>query len=129
MQHRRQRIRRMNHLHLLQPSRTLISLARKTTFPTSLYWRTPLCCRMSSESSPSSSLSHTLTLPVQPSEPVRIVAAPGISDAQFRSRTFPLAFLPPNFVSNPMLGFSRFALLWRSVSAEVLLIRLCSSNG
>ncbi|XP_030441560.1 nudix hydrolase 14, chloroplastic [Syzygium oleosum] len=74
------------HLHLLQPSRTLISFAKKITSPSSSpHWRRPPCCRMSSGSNPSSSLSRTLALPVQPSEPVHIVAAPGISDSQFRS--------------------------------------------
>ncbi|XP_048131624.1 nudix hydrolase 14, chloroplastic, partial [Rhodamnia argentea] len=73
------------HLHLRQPSSALISFATKITSPSSPHWRKPLRCRMSSDSNPSSSLSHTLTLPVQPSEPVHIVAAPGVSDSQFRS--------------------------------------------
>lgn len=40
---------------------------------------------MSSGSDPSPPLSHTLTLPVQPAEPVHVVAATGVSDSQFRS--------------------------------------------
>lgn len=39
---------------------------------------------MSTESS-SSHLTHTINLPSQPAEPVRVVAAPGVSDSDFRN--------------------------------------------
>lgn len=39
---------------------------------------------MSTESS-SSHLTHTISLPSQPAEPVRVVAAPGVSDSDFRN--------------------------------------------
>ncbi|GMY30155.1 nudix hydrolase 14, chloroplastic [Fagus crenata] len=41
-----------------------------------------LSSKMSTDSSP---LTHTITLPTQLGEPVQIVAAPGISDSQFRT--------------------------------------------
>ncbi|XP_028762788.1 nudix hydrolase 14, chloroplastic isoform X2 [Neltuma alba] len=44
--------------------------------------RTRLCCKMSAESSP---LIHSITLPKQVAEPVKIVAAPGISPSEFWS--------------------------------------------
>ncbi|KAI9076672.1 hypothetical protein K1719_041437 [Acacia pycnantha] len=44
--------------------------------------RTRLCCKMAAESSP---LIHSISLPNQVAEPVRIVAAPGISSSEFWS--------------------------------------------
>lgn len=40
---------------------------------------------MSTETESSSPLTHSITLPTQLAEPVQIVAAPGISDSQFRT--------------------------------------------
>lgn len=52
------------------------------------------CCKMSTESP---SLTHTITLPNKPNEPVHIVAAPGVSHSDFWSSfIFPL-FLLLNF--------------------------------
>ncbi|KAF3947682.1 hypothetical protein CMV_026214 [Castanea mollissima] len=42
-------------------------------------------CKMSTETESSSPLTHSITLPTQLAEPVQIVAAPGISDSQFRT--------------------------------------------
>ncbi|XP_030945568.1 nudix hydrolase 14, chloroplastic-like isoform X2 [Quercus lobata] len=42
-------------------------------------------CKMSTETESSSPLTHSITLPTQLAEPVQIVAAPGISDFQFRT--------------------------------------------
>ncbi|KAK9984513.1 hypothetical protein SO802_034038 [Lithocarpus litseifolius] len=42
-------------------------------------------CKMSTEAESSSPLTHSITLPTQLAEPVQIVAAPGISDSQFRT--------------------------------------------
>ncbi|KAI8543892.1 hypothetical protein RHMOL_Rhmol08G0253800 [Rhododendron molle] len=45
--------------------------------------RRTICTAMSTDSS-SSQLTHTITLPSQPAEPVHIVAAPGVSSSDFR---------------------------------------------
>lgn len=45
--------------------------------------RRTICTAMSTESS-SSQLTHTITLPSRPAEPVHIVAAPGVSSSDFR---------------------------------------------
>ncbi|KAK4558043.1 hypothetical protein RGQ29_007698 [Quercus rubra] len=42
-------------------------------------------CNMSTETESSSPLTHSITLQAQLAEPVQIVAAPGISDSQFRT--------------------------------------------
>ena len=54
-------------------------------------------CKMSTETESSSPLTHSITLPAQLAEPVQIVAAPGISDSQFRSF---LLYLPFFFCVN-----------------------------
>ncbi|KAI8543891.1 hypothetical protein RHMOL_Rhmol08G0253800 [Rhododendron molle] len=53
--------------------------------------RRTICTAMSTDSS-SSQLTHTITLPSQPAEPVHIVAAPGVSSSDFR-RFAPLDLL------------------------------------
>ncbi|CAM8946568.1 unnamed protein product [Rhodiola kirilowii] len=59
-----------------------ISLFRKLTLaPCS---GTSVCARISMSTS-SSPLSRVLTLPMQPGQPVQVVAAPGITDTQFRN--------------------------------------------
>ncbi|XP_061982402.1 nudix hydrolase 14, chloroplastic isoform X2 [Populus nigra] len=45
--------------------------------------RRPFCFNMSSESS--QPLTHSLTLPTQLGQPIQIIAAPGVSDSQFRT--------------------------------------------
>lgn len=73
--------------NLLQASSmSLLTLSRKLTFSSSPFiiqtQRRVICSKMSSDSS---FLSHSITLPCQLGEPVQIVAAPGITDSEFRT--------------------------------------------
>ncbi|GLT62429.1 hypothetical protein SLA2020_351730 [Shorea laevis] len=73
--------------HILQASMPLHTLSKRLSLSSTLTlfhtrrWR-PLSCKMSAESSP---LTHSITLPIQPAEPVQIVAASGISESEFRT--------------------------------------------
>ncbi|CAJ1943454.1 unnamed protein product [Sphenostylis stenocarpa] len=63
--------------------RTLCVELKRFTLPYSSNWVSKtkvLCCKMSTESP---SLTHTITLPNKPSEPIHIVAAPGVSHSDF----------------------------------------------
>ncbi|KAK9277733.1 hypothetical protein L1049_007280 [Liquidambar formosana] len=72
--------------YLLQAFLPLLSFSKKFSSPSSRTLHRShsraICSKMSPESSP---LTHTITLPVQLGEPVQIVAAPGVSDSEFRS--------------------------------------------
>jgi hypothetical protein len=76
-------------LHILQASMPLHTLSKRLSLSSTLTllhthrWR-PLSCQMSADSSP---LTHSITLPIQLAEPVQIVAAPGISESEFRRVT------------------------------------------
>ncbi|XP_065858084.1 nudix hydrolase 14, chloroplastic isoform X2 [Euphorbia lathyris] len=59
---------------LLAPSLSLLHPTRQAT--------RPFCLKMSAESP--QPLTHSLVLPSQPGQPVQIVAAPGVSDTDFR---------------------------------------------
>ncbi|XP_057977144.1 nudix hydrolase 14, chloroplastic [Malania oleifera] len=63
---------------------SFLIVAKKFSFSSSplLLHRRTICSKMSAESSPRT---HTISLPTQLGEPVRIIAAPGISDSDFRS--------------------------------------------
>lgn len=83
--------------HVLQASMPLHTLSKRLSLSSTLTllhthrWR-PLFCQMSAESSP---LTHSITLPIQLAEPVQIVAAPGISESEFRRVTLLfLLFVP-----------------------------------
>ncbi|KAF7134731.1 hypothetical protein RHSIM_Rhsim08G0184400 [Rhododendron simsii] len=52
--------------------------------------RRTICTAMSTESS-SSQLTHTITVPSRPAEPVHIVAAPGVNSSDFRRVSLPLS--------------------------------------
>ncbi|XAR70375.1 ADP-sugar diphosphatase [Bertholletia excelsa] len=77
-------------LHLLvQSSMSLLYLSRaKKMYPYSPVLlhrrRRTICARMLGESS-WSQLTHVISLPGQPAEPVQILAAPGVSDSDFRN--------------------------------------------
>jgi hypothetical protein len=62
---------------LLLGSSLSLSILNQTRKP-----RRPFCFNMSSESS--QPLTHSLTLPTQLGQPIKIIAAPGVSDSQFR---------------------------------------------
>lgn len=62
---------------LLLGSSLSVSILNQTRKP-----RRPFCFNMSSESS--QPLTHSLTLPTQLGQPIQIIAAPGVSDSQFR---------------------------------------------
>lgn len=68
-------------------------------------------CKMSTETESSSPLTHSITLPTQLTEPVQIVAAPGISDSQFRSF---ILYLPFSF-SFFFYLFVNFIILLKSL--------------
>ncbi|KAJ7944835.1 Nudix hydrolase 14 chloroplastic [Quillaja saponaria] len=61
------------------PFRALCSTTRRLAL---LQNRKAFFCKMSADSSP---LTHSITLPTQLAEPVQIVAAPGVSNSQFRN--------------------------------------------
>ncbi|PNT45097.1 hypothetical protein POPTR_003G118300v4 [Populus trichocarpa] len=63
---------------LLLGSSLSLSILNQTRKP-----RRPFCFNMSSESS--QPLTHSLTLPTQLGQPIKIIAAPGVSDSQFRT--------------------------------------------
>ncbi|CAL1401235.1 unnamed protein product [Linum trigynum] len=68
-------------ISLLHQQHHLISGPRKTTER-----RRSSAIKMSAgTSSPSQSLSHSITLPSQPANPVPVVAAPGVSESAFRT--------------------------------------------
>ncbi|XP_058009594.1 nudix hydrolase 14, chloroplastic isoform X2 [Hevea brasiliensis] len=60
---------------VIAPSLSLLHQTRRS--------RRPFCLKMSAESPPP--LTHSLVLPSQPSQPVQVVAAPGVSNSDFRS--------------------------------------------
>ncbi|KAJ0049135.1 hypothetical protein Pint_15973 [Pistacia integerrima] len=68
---------------VVSPSLTLLR-AIHTHRIASTRTRRTLCSNMSSNSSPSP-LTHSIVLPCQLSQPVLVVAAPGLSEAEFRS--------------------------------------------
>ncbi|KAG2681342.1 hypothetical protein I3843_11G139900 [Carya illinoinensis] len=73
--------------HFLQASGPLRTLSKRHSLSsplTLLHTRRTrsLFCKMSAESAP---LTHSITLPSRPREPVQIVAAPGISNTEFRN--------------------------------------------
>ncbi|XP_031258853.1 nudix hydrolase 14, chloroplastic-like isoform X2 [Pistacia vera] len=68
---------------VVSPSLTLLC-AIHTHRIASTRTRRTLCSNMSSNSSPSP-LTHSIVLPCQLSQPVHVVAAPGLSEAEFRS--------------------------------------------
>ncbi|XP_047327685.1 nudix hydrolase 14, chloroplastic [Impatiens glandulifera] len=45
----------------------------------------PFCSSIASQMSSLPHLTHTITLPIQPTEPIQIVASPGVSDSDFRN--------------------------------------------
>ncbi|XP_062147018.1 nudix hydrolase 14, chloroplastic isoform X2 [Alnus glutinosa] len=72
---------------VLQASMPLHTLSKRLSLSSALTllhthrWR-PLSCQMSADSF---HLTHSITLPIQLAEPVQIVAAPGISESEFRT--------------------------------------------
>ncbi|KAK1564771.1 hypothetical protein Q3G72_011289 [Acer saccharum] len=65
------------------PSRTFLQTTRSRRTATQATIR-PLCSKMSFDSSPSS-LTHSITLPIQLSQPVHVLAAPGLTETEFRN--------------------------------------------
>lgn len=57
-------------------------------YPNWVWRKKAFFCKMSNESTP---LTHSITLPSQQSQPVPIVAAPGVSHSDFWSVTFPFS--------------------------------------
>ncbi|KAJ0105030.1 hypothetical protein Patl1_18596 [Pistacia atlantica] len=68
---------------VVSPSLTLLCAIHTHRIASTRTRRTP-CSNMSSNSSPSP-LTHSIVLPCQLSQPVHVVAAPGLSAAEFRS--------------------------------------------
>lgn len=98
--------------------------------PFSLYLiaknRRQICSKMSAESSPK--LAHSINLPSHPAEPVQIVAAPGVSESEFRWVHSQQAFLPNwsyqlfNFLFLLLFSF----INWSFVGANLCIIWMSS---